>query len=231
MTAGPVEHVVVVVPARNEEQLVARCLRSVVAAVDALRGPTAHVVVVLDSCTDDTARFARAFDGRVDVHEIAAGAVGSARAYGVAVGLAAAPDPARTWIACTDADSQVPPNWLTEQLARADAGADVVVGTVRPDPLDLTADQLTAWSATRRPSAPNGHVHGANLGIRADAYVRAGGFSPWPEHEDVDLVARIAADPAASVVACDRGDVLTSGRRVGRTPGGYAGYLRAALPR
>ena len=82
-----------------------------------------------------------------------------------------------------------PPQWLTCQLALAQRGADVVVGTVRPDPSDLTAAEHRAWSATRVPGRPNGHVHGANLGIRADAYLRAGGFLPQDEHEDVDLVA------------------------------------------
>ncbi|WP_456824515.1 glycosyltransferase [Cellulomonas sp. P5_E12] len=225
---GPVGHVIVVVPARDEEDLLARCLTSVVAAASQLSGPTAHVVVVLDDCLDRTPDIARSFP--VDVHEVAARSVGAARAYGVAVGLAAGAAPlSRTWIACTDADSEVPPHWLTSQLSRADAGADVVVGTVRPDPQDLTEDQLATWSATRVQGRPNGHVHGANLGVRADAYVRAGGFPHRPEHEDVELVRLLAQDARHVVVASDEADVLTSGRRYGRTPNGYAGYLRAAF--
>lgn len=35
----------------------------------------------------------------------------------------------------------------------------------------------------------------------------------------------------AVVVATERGMVETSGRHVGRTPGGYARYLREDLPR
>jgi hypothetical protein len=80
------------------------------------------------------------------------------------------------------------------------------------------------------PGRPNGHVHGANLGVRADAYLRAGGFATLPEHEDVDLVARLRADPRVDVRPSDAADVLTSGRTTGRTPGGYAGYLRASFP-
>ena len=135
-------------------------------------------------------------------------------------------DPSRTWLACTDADSAVPAGWILEQVRLADAGADVVVGTVRPDPADLTATQLAAWRATRVPGRPNGHVHGANLGVRADAYLRAGGFPDRPVHEDVDLVAALVAS-GARVVATDACDVLTSGRLLGRAPGGYAGYLRS----
>lgn len=227
MTA-PIEHVVVVVPARNEEDLIARCLQSVTQAAAATVGPSVHVVVVLDDCDDATEAIAVRFP--VDVQTIASRSVGAARAFGVSHGLSAArSDLARTWIASTDADSQVPTHWLTRQLAHADLGADVVVGTVRPDPRDLDEQQLARWAATRVPGRPNGHVHGANLGVRADAYVRAGGFDHEPEHEDVHLVQRIASTGSAVLVACDDGDVLTSGRTTGRTPGGYARYLRSAL--
>jgi glycosyltransferase involved in cell wall biosynthesis len=226
---GPVEHVVVVVPARNEQDLIAGCLRSLTKAASATAGPSIHIVVVLDDCSDATAQIASGFP--VDVRMIAARSVGAARAHGVAHGLSTTPAPlARTWIANTDADSQVPTHWLTRQLAHADLGADVVVGTVRPDPVDLSDQQLASWSATRTRGRPNGHVHGANLGVRADAYVRAGGFGHETEHEDVHLVQRIASTDSAVLVACDEGDVLTSGRTTGRTPGGYARYLRTALP-
>jgi glycosyltransferase involved in cell wall biosynthesis len=223
-----IEHVVVVVPARDEETLIGRCLGSVVGAATAVRGASVHVVVVLDDCRDATAAIVAHFP--VDVRVIAAGSVGAARAHGAAHGLAGARTPLdRTWIASTDADSEVPGHWLTRQLAHADAGADVVVGTVRPDPDDLTDAQHRLWAATRVAGRPNGHVHGANLGVRADLYVRAGGYLAEAEHEDVHLVERITSTGPAVVVACDEGDVLTSGRTVGRTPGGYARYLRTAL--
>ncbi|GIG23662.1 glycosyl transferase [Cellulomonas chitinilytica] len=227
MTAG-VEQVVVVVPVRNEAALLGRCLRSVLAAachVEARRGAVVRVVVVLDDCEDGSETIARGFPA--EVHAISARSVGVARATGVAHGLAGAlADRARTWIACTDADSAVPTHWLTAQVRHADAGVDVVVGTVRPDPAELSATQLAAWSATRVVGCPNGHVHGANLGVRASVYERVGGFSLQPEHEDVDLVQRIAATGSARIVASDEADVLTSARTVGRTPGGYAAYLR-----
>ncbi|RII96479.1 glycosyltransferase, partial [Clavibacter michiganensis subsp. insidiosus] len=104
------------------------------------------------------------------------GRVGAARAQGVDAARAGWDgDDAEHWIACTDADSAVPPAWITSQLELADAGSDVVVGTVRPELEDLSPDQVAAWRATRVPGHANGHVHGANLGVRADAYVAAGG--------------------------------------------------------
>ena len=72
----------------------------------------------------------------------------------------------------------------------------------------------------------NGHVHGASLGIRADVYAAAGGFDAIAEHEDVDLVQRCRV-LGANLHASASAEVLTSGRFIGRTPGGYAGYLRA----
>ncbi|WP_421742410.1 glycosyltransferase [Cellulomonas sp.] len=225
-----IEHVVVVVPARDEEQLVGRCLGSLQSARQAARAVrpdlTVDLVLVLDRCTDGTRSVAL---GHLDVRlvDLDEGRAGAARAAGVRDALArSTADPARTWVAGTDADSVVPEGWILEHLRLADAGADVVVGTVRPDPTDLSPAQLAAWRTTRVPGRPNGHVHGANLGVRADAYLRAGGFPDLPEHEDVDLVETLTA-LGARVVATDDCDVLTSGRLVGRTPGGYAGYLRS----
>ena len=122
----------------------------------------------------------------------------------------------------------MPPAWITSQLELADAGADVVVGTVRPELDDLSPDQIAAWRSTRVPGHANGHVHGANLGVRADAYAAAGGFPAVAEHEDVDLVARLRGLDAR-ITASAAGEVLTSSRREGRTPGGYAGYLHVSL--
>ena len=228
-----VAHVAVVVPVRDEELLLGRCLTSVAAARAVLLargGCTLDVVVVLDACRDASAQVAARHD---DVHVVTldAGDVGAARAAGVRAALArTSADPASTWLTCTDADSAVGADWLVEHVDLADAGADVVVGTVHPDPADLTAAQWHAWRATHEPGRPNGHVHGANLGVRASAYLRAGGFTPAAEHEDVDLVARLRGT-GARVVASDAVDVRTSGRPVGRTPGGYAGHLRATLLR
>jgi glycosyltransferase involved in cell wall biosynthesis len=206
--------VAVVVPARDEGELIERCLASI---------GDQRVIVVADSCRDNTAEIARRCGA--EVLEIDEANVGLARALGAEAALR---DPGVDWIACTDADSVVPPNWLSVQRQLADEGADVVVGTVRPDFADLTDAQIRAWAATHPAGHANGHVHGANLGLRAAAYLSVGGFAPVVEHEDNDLVARLAAagftiTPTAAI------EVMTSGRTFGRTPGGYARYLRDDL--
>lgn len=225
--SGPrLRGVAVVVPVRNEERLLGPCLSALAVAVDnAVRaGIRCEVRVVLDACTDGSAEVAAAH--RFPVLRSHAARVGVARSVGVADALASLTGVPleRLWVATTDADSCVPPNWLTHQRALS-RRADVYVGTVRPDFADLTAAHRAEWLRTHIPGRPNGHVHGANLGMRASVYLAAGGFAPIAEHEDVDLVARSRALGAA-VTASDRADVLTSGRTEGRTPGGYAGFLR-----
>lgn len=183
-----------------------------------------HICVAADGCLDQTALIARNVAG-VHVVEIDSSNVGMACASGVAFALTLVQSPlSQVWIANTDADSQVSPGWLEEHRRLADSGADVVVGTVRPNFTDLTPAQVRAWLATHPSGVANGHVHGANLGVRASAYRSAGGFESVPEHEDVDLVRRLGR----SSVSADC-EVLTSGRRYGRTPGGYARYLREDL--
>lgn len=241
--ARPLAAVCVVVPVHDEQELLGRCIAALRHAVahEAQRpgGVRTEVVLVLDGCTDGSAAVARL--SPFHVVEVTACRVGAARAVGVDVALAAAmaagdgstseartPGLDQVWVASTDADSAVPAHWVTSQVALADAGADVVVGTVRPDPADLSPRQRAAWAATHVPGHANGHVHGANLGMRADVYRAAGGYPPVDEHEDVDLVARARAT-GARVVASDDAWVLTSGRQQGRTPGGYARFLREDL--
>lgn len=224
MSDFPIAAVVVVVPVHNEEALLARCLQSVDAATRQIDLPC-EVRVVLDACTDQSAQIASRFP--FETIEVSATAVGAARAVGVSAALADFDDieAERIWIAVTDADSQVPPQWLTAQRSLADAGNDVVVGTVRPDFADLSRSHRALWLKTHIRGKPNGHVHGANLGVRASTYLAAGGFNAVAEHEDVGLVAQCRAIGAA-VAASDSAEVLTSGRFEGRTPGGYAAYLR-----
>ena len=220
----------VVVPAHNEQELIGACLDAIRIAVAAARELVDHVSVhvALDACSDATARTARA--AGADLIVPARRGVGAARAAGVAAALATHKRVPlrRLWIAHTDADSIVPAHWLSHQVELAAGGADVVVGTVRPDFRDLSEEQTTAWWATHVPGTANGHVHGANLGTRASTLVAAGGFEPVLEHEDVLLVAEARAR-GARLVASDDAWVQTSGRLVGRTAGGYAGYLREQL--
>lgn len=220
----------VVIPARDEQQRLPRCLASVAAARAALREGrpdlTVETTVVLDRCVDRSVDVARRAGVRTLV--VDHGNVGAARHAGVRVALGRAASggvgPADLWVACTDADTVVPPHWLVGQVALAESH-DAVVGTV--EPLGLTdADVLSAWRARHLLVEGHPHVHGANLGLRGSTYLEVGGFRPLPVDEDVDLVRRIRAG-ATRWVATDRVRVASSARRTPRCGGGFADYLSA----
>jgi glycosyltransferase involved in cell wall biosynthesis len=223
--AEPIAAVLVVVPARDEEALLPACLTALTAALGHLHGARdvrSELVVVADRCTDHTVELAAAAGARVvPVDE---GCVGAARRRGVAAGLAhlGGLAPGRVWLASSDADTRVPLNWLTHQVGLADDGADLVLGRAVPDPDGIDPAAGARWHLLH--AAPiELPVHGANLGVRLDAYRAAGGWPRLPEHEDRQLVEALLAlgAPVAPGI-----DVVTSARLVGRAPGGYAGYLR-----
>lgn len=225
-----VSAVAVVIPVHDEEVLLPRCLSALETAVSRLRQARPNlrieVLLVLDACTDGTAAVAARHT--VHVRTIDSRCVGLARAAGTAaagalLGVGADRSPSAAWLASTDADSMVPPDWLTDQISAAAGGADLVLGRVRPDPEDLEAGLRRAWLREHCDTDPTRHVHGANLGVRWDALEAAGGFKPVVEHEDVLLVQAVLSHGAQVVPGRE---VLTSGRRRGRVPGGFSGYLR-----
>ncbi len=133
--------------------------------------------------------------------------------------------PSGLWLATTDADSRVPPGWLADQLS---AGADAFVGTVALDPDDH--ERHPGWTHEyERHLGDDGHphVHGANLGVRADWYERVGGFRPMDRAEDHDLVQRLATR-GAHIARSTRSPVITSARHTSRVTGGVATDLAAS---
>ncbi|TFC91078.1 glycosyltransferase family A protein [Cryobacterium sp. TMT3-29-2] len=227
---GGVDRVIVVVPARNEEELLPRCLSALAVAVGEVGGvavqvpPVIDVVIVLDRCSDGTADVASGWPMFASL-STNGGAVGVARRAGVRHLLPSSDQfTSATWIASTDADSAVPPNWLSAQLAFARNSVDLVLGTVVPDD-GLSDGVRQRWDAQHRLVEGHTHIHGANLGVRANRYLQAGGFARVDEHEDVRLVSALR-DLRVSEIRTELIPVLTSGRLAGRTPAGFAGYLR-----
>lgn len=209
----------VVVPAHNEQALLGRCLASVQQAArhPALAGEAVIILVVLDACTDASARIAQ--QAGVATLSVEAGNVGLARRVGAAYVIAQG----ARWLACTDADSCMAEDWLVEQLLH---GAEVVCGTVQVQDWE-SHDAALQQAYQQRYQARDGHrhIHGANLGICALAYQRVGGFPPIPAHEDVQLVQALAK-AGAHIVWSASGSVSTSARMDARAHGGFADYLR-----
>lgn len=219
-----------VIPACNEEDGIADAVRSVVAAAARCPRPV-RIIVVCDSCQDDTRGVATAvLAGRgAVVTSITARNVGVARQTGWEHALAARRgDPRGLWVAGTDADGTVPPDWLAHQLELAARGADVVCGTVEVGDWSGHSDEvrrryLAAYASPA--GAGHGHVHGANLGIRGEWLHALGGFPRLTAHEDRTLVRRAEARDAR-IVATGRIPVVTSSRCDGRSPDGFARFLR-----
>ncbi|NJQ05594.1 glycosyltransferase [Streptomyces lonarensis] len=223
----------VVVPAHDEETLLPVALAAVATAArhPALAGTHAETVVVADACTDRTAAVARAVGAHVVT--IDRRNPGAARAAGVRAALRRCGVPAtRLRVLTTDADSIVPPGWIAHHLGHARDGWDAVVGTVAlPAGSPLAEPHRVRYEAGRpaghRPW-DHPHVHGANLGFGAAAYLAVGGFPPVVSGEDRALVTALVHG-GHRVLRTDGCPVLTSPRLRARAVDGFGDYL-AALP-
>jgi glycosyltransferase involved in cell wall biosynthesis len=225
----------VIVPAHDEQDLLPACLASVRRAAQALRGMPVHLVVVADACRDRTVRVARR--GGASVVSIDARSAGAARAAGVREVLRRTGqlDPANVWLATTDADTLVPATWLRQQVRHAGQGWDAIVGTIQvadwsgypPGTRSLFRERyegVELVEGVEGGAGQHGHVHGANLGFRASAYLRAGGFPELPTAEDHALVAALTAG-GSRVLRTRALPVITSARRESRAPHGFSHYL------
>jgi cellulose synthase/poly-beta-1,6-N-acetylglucosamine synthase-like glycosyltransferase len=222
--------VAIVIPARNEEELIAGTISRVLAAVRCAQLSRCWVVVVADSCTDATAEIAgRLLDGHGEVVTCRLAAVGPARRRGTNAALARFTDhPAeKIWLANTDADTEVPDYWLQQQLLWANAEFHGVAGTVkiknvRVDDRDISEEMMSDYLVHADGTHP--HIHGANLGVRADAYRDAGGWSGLALAEEHCLWRRLRSRgwrlASSSAFAVD-----TSARLEGRADGGFAATL------
>jgi len=231
--------VVVTVPARDEAATVGRAVVDLRRALHAARalGRVRHatVEVVAHRCHDATATVAADAlgpDGRVTLDD-ASWSVGQVRDLGVRRGLdRLGSPPTDTWVLSTDADTRVGVRWVVDVLAHARRSH--AVGVVGLAPLDrwrgspagraaydrLLASGLRAGDTLHQ----HDHVYGANLAVRADAYLAVGGFPAVLHGEDQALVDRLAQAGHRLLRTCEI-TVRTSGRLVARAPGGLADRL------
>ncbi|MGY8904289.1 MAG: glycosyltransferase [Burkholderiales bacterium] len=210
--------IAVVVPAHNEQAHLGACMASLKAASQhwRLNQEPVMLVVVLDACNDASELVARAA-GATCV-QVDARNVGVARAVGAQLAL----DAGARWLSFTDADSVVAPDWLVAQLA---LGCDAVCGTVAVNDWGAYGDHMQRhYAATYCDADGHSHVHGANLGISAQAYMRVGGFSPLCCHEDVALVEALRRD-GARIAWSAAPRVVTSARKAFRAPAGFGATL------
>ncbi|MGI4855847.1 MAG: glycosyltransferase [Janthinobacterium lividum] len=212
----------IVIPAHNEQRCLHDCLQSIQLAArhPGLHGEAVSILVVLDACTDASAAIAAS----LGVATLAIGArnVGRARAAGADHQL----DAGARWLAFTDADTVVSPDWLVAQLG---LGAEAVCGTVSVldwSPHGVHLERVRRHFTEHYVDADgHRHIHGANMGVSAPAYRRAGGFPPLALSEDVALVEALMAS-GASIAWSALPRVMTSARLDARAAGGFGDTLR-----
>ncbi len=231
------------IPAHDEVAEIGPCLdhvaRAVAQATESGACTRVSIVVASHRCTDETAERAEAVLADVPgehrvLRDQTSRSVGQVRSGMVVemVGHTTSP-PDEVWLLSTDADSHVPPTWITGMLSGArDRGAVAAAGLVSLRDWLAPAPARARYAAIIEAGlAPTGHAHvyGANLAVRLDAYLRVGGFRDV-HAEDQDLVDRLRA-AGEPVAALSTPVVSTSARHDGRAEGGLSALLgRLVLP-
>lgn len=196
----------VVIPAYNEEKYIERCLKS----LQRQQFGGNYEVVVSDDCsTDGTARIAEALADRVITHPK------STISQGRQMGAEASKYEV---IAFTDADTFIPPDWLSSLASSLeDERVAGVHGNLMPlDGTRLENDfcryVLPPYSKfmvrINKPSVP-----GANFAVKRKAFEQVGGFNTrLVTGEDVELCNRVKA--VGPILFNPRAVVFVSTRRI-----------------
>ena len=234
-----------VVPARDEEDLVASSLRAL-ATQTRVEPHEYEVLLVLDRCTDATAERATEVAEAhpwLELHFLDGPGLGSGHARGV--GMDAACERLmglgrpNGLIASTDADTVVARDWLDAQLGAAERGALAIGGRIELD--DGSLPHLVRWHAERGRrrhhrvlsdpdtlgTAEHWQFSGASLALKAETYARVGGLEPRATLEDerLEQVLREQNIPIERLLSVR---VTTSSRLEGRASRGLAHDLAAA---
>jgi glucosyl-3-phosphoglycerate synthase len=237
----------VVVPARNEEDLISACLQAL-ACQEGMHHDEYEILLVLDACTDgteDRAEIVRRTNPTLKLHTLDGPGLGSGPAR--RVGMEAASERLHALgrpdalICCTDADTVVAPDWLSEQLAAAARGAKAIGGRISLLDDGMTSRGLLLWHENRgqerhrqllsaggdAETTQHWQFSGASLSLTAATYTMIGGIRPVPDLEDEDLE-RVLTDSGVAIHRLASVRVATSPRIQGRARRGLAHDLYRA---
>jgi glycosyltransferase involved in cell wall biosynthesis len=209
----------IVVPAFNEERLLAATLREILAAARSLAGPW-ELVVCDNNSTDGTPEIARAAGARV-VYE-PHNQISRARNTGARAA-------AGEWLVFIDADSTPSPGLFADMQAAIDSGRVLAGGsTLVPDSSSAGyRAAIRAWNAISRATK---RAAGSFIFVEAAVFREAGGFSEeLYASEELELftrLKRLARERGRRIVILDRHPIRTSDRKVRLY--GWGGLLRAA---
>ena len=239
----------VVVPARDEEDLIGACLEAL--AAQAGVGPDEYeVLLVLDRCTDGTeARAREVAAARPGLRLFALEGPGAGSGLARRVGMEAAcrrlleargPD---GLICSTDADTAVEPDWLAAQLEAVGRGAVAIGGridlsdadTLPPGVLRRHTEngrlrhQRLLEDAERAGRKEHWQFSGASMALTAGSYEKVGGLRPMEALEDEHLE-EVLSENGVPIERLLSVRVTTSSRLRGRASRGLSHDLaRAAL--
>jgi hypothetical protein len=250
---------VVAVPVRDEAVRVGACVLALAAQQDGagagLDARAFEVLLLFNNCADESLRVAcRAAAGTglrlrclTATLPPAIAHVGWARRLAMeaaALRLGRAGD-RHGVVLTTDADSEVAPDWVFQNLRAIDGGADLVAGAIEPDPLEFARlgdevrrrherlahyrrllDRLTHLIDPDPADPWPRHCDepGASLAIRLETYRQIGGLLPQPWNEDRFLV-RAVRRIDGRVRHAPEVRIRTSCRLDGRAAGGMAATL------
>jgi GT2 family glycosyltransferase len=246
--------VVIGIPVKNEAARIANCLHALSAQED-LENHRIAVVLLLNNCTDSTARIVRQLTSElpIKVHSFEVvlppheGNAGFARRMAMERASALV-DPAGVLLT-TDADGCVDPRWIARNLRALSNGADAVAGRIDIDPFEAAliparlheddarecayADLLDKLNDKFDPDPddplPRHSEHsGASIAVKAAVYRRVGGFPAIALGEDrafFEALRRVDA----RIRHAPEVRVVVSGRTVGRATGGMADTIRRRL--
>jgi len=236
-SAGESTRFGVVLPVHNEQQLLPAALAALdrtISHASSGRMATIGVAIVLDGCSDRSGDIAEDWRGRamhppgrcqIEIVESNFRRVGEARRMGCQLLLQRWSDveTGSIWLATTDADSEVPQDWISAQLRMRREGSQVWIGPVAVrDWCGRTPGTSEAWRHQYQTECLP--VHGANFGIDGATYLEAGGFQGLSTGEDRALFDEVIA--LGAVIRHDpKIQVTTSGRREARAPCGFAHAL------
>ena len=230
---------VVAIPAHDEEETIGACLDAVATAVS--EGQRAGVVgrariaVAAHRCVDQTRQ--RAQDHLAGLSGIESLVrdepedllVGAVRTRLIEDAITRSPAlSADCWILSTDADTIVPPDWVTGLLAAArSSGAELVLGLADLDEWRVGPEARRRYQQLLDAGIDGGqhrHVYAANLAVAWQTFAAVGGFPAVPHGEEHALVRAVRAH-GRRVVSPLGPRVRTSARMPGRAAGGLGGLL------
>ncbi len=239
----------VVVPARDEEDLIRACLDALAAQVN-IPPEEYEVLLVLDDCKDRTElRAQEAATSHPKLRLRFLGGPGKGAGHARRIGMDAACERLLMLgkpyglISSTDADTVVAQDWLSTQLLHAKRGARAIGGRIELAEEENLPENLSRWRQDQGTSryqnllAEHNEISsnilehwqfsGASLSLTAEVYREIGGLEPLAALED-EYLERVLRQRGVQIERPLSVRVRTSARQNGRADRGLARDLALA---